>query len=211
MLLFVSGASCAGKSTARLAVRGALAAEVECVELTDVAPAPAAPDLVWRHRAVEAVVRHALAHQGSGRHLLLASDPVPAGELLAAPSADRLDGIAGCLLDVRPEAQVPRLAARCDPAADRPNLVAFAERLRWHTRDPRHRPDVITAGGWERMRWDRWSGWRAGDPRWSFAEIDTTELPPAGVAERLLAWAGRALAREGAAVLDGRWWQAAPR
>lgn len=98
MFLLVSGASGAGKSTARRLIAGELEPEVQCVELHDVVPMPEVPTLVWRQQATEAVVCHALELQEEGRHVLLAGDPVAAGEVLAAPSADRLDAIAVCLL-----------------------------------------------------------------------------------------------------------------
>jgi ABC-type thiamine transport system ATPase subunit len=53
---FVSGASGAGKSTARRLVAGELKPGVECVELHDVVAMPRAPTLAWRQRATEAVV-----------------------------------------------------------------------------------------------------------------------------------------------------------
>jgi hypothetical protein len=126
MFLLVSGASGAGKSTARRLVADELEPEVECVELHDVVPMPRVPTLAWRQRATEAVVCHALELQHKqGRHLLLAGDPVAAGEVLAAPSADRLDGIAVCLLDVDRDAQASRLAVRGDDPALLVHRVAF--------------------------------------------------------------------------------------
>ena len=59
-----------------------------------------------RQRATEAVVQRAAGLQSDGRHLLLSGDPVAVGEVLAAPSATRLEGVAACLLDVGPDAQV---------------------------------------------------------------------------------------------------------
>ena len=49
------------------------------------------------------------------RDLLLAGDPVAPGELIAAPSADRLDRIAVCLLDCDAASQTERLAAAANP------------------------------------------------------------------------------------------------
>src|ERR1700735_4073196 len=117
MFLLVSGASGAGKSTARRLVASKLEPWVECVELRDVVPVPPVPTLGWRQRATDAVVRHALELQKHGRHVLLAGDPVAPGEVLAAPAADRLDGIAVCLLDVDRDTQAARLLARGDDPA----------------------------------------------------------------------------------------------
>jgi hypothetical protein len=85
------GASGAGKSTVRELVARDLAPEIECVELRDVVRVSAFPTLEWRQRATEATVLCAPELQAGGRHLLLSGDPVAAGEVLAAPSAGKLD------------------------------------------------------------------------------------------------------------------------
>jgi hypothetical protein len=51
MFLLVSGASGAGKSTARRLVADKLEPVVECLELRDVVPMPRVPPLAWRQRA----------------------------------------------------------------------------------------------------------------------------------------------------------------
>jgi hypothetical protein len=193
MFLLVSGASGAGKSTARRLVAGELEPGVECVELHDVLPVPRAPTLAWRQRATEAVVCHALKLQKDGRHLLLAGDPVAAGEVLAAPSADRLDGIAVCLLDVGRDAQAARLVARGDDPTLLVHHAAFADWLREHAVDPRHRPEVLQTDGWDQMRWERL---RRIDETgsWTMHVLDTSGLTAADVATELLDWCRRALA-----------------
>ncbi|HEX3362180.1 MAG TPA: hypothetical protein VHS74_14390 [Solirubrobacterales bacterium] len=180
MMLLVTGASGAGKSTVRLLIAEELAPEVRAVELTQVA-GPPTYERGWRQQAVEKAVQVALAEQEAGRHLLLAGDPVPPGEVLAAPSADRLDGFAACLLDCRPEEQERRLRKRGDPEDLLPHHLAFTEWMREHVRDPHHRLEVIDAGC-EEMRWERLPA------AWEVAEIDTTELTPFEVSALVLAW-----------------------
>jgi hypothetical protein len=193
MFLLVSGASGAGKSTARRSVAAELEPGVACVELHDVVPMSQAPTLVWRQRSTEAVVRHAIELQERGRHLLLAGDPVAAGELLAAPSADQLDAVAVCLLDVDRDAQAARLMARGDDPALLVHHVAFAAWMRGHAADPHHRPEVLQTDGWEQMRWERWSRLHDTDS-WGMHVLDTSNRTPAAVASELLAWCRRALA-----------------
>jgi hypothetical protein len=193
--LLVSGASGAGKSSVRAVVAPALAPRVRCVELRDLVEIPAFPDIAWRQRTTECAVRQALELQAQGRHLMLAGDPVAPGELLAAPSADRLEATAICVLDCAPDVQRARLTARGDDPALLPNHVAFADWMRRHAADPGWMPHVLTTGGWPEMRWDRWSGWRRGDARWRIDVIDTTALAVPAVAGRVLAWAERALSR----------------
>jgi hypothetical protein len=200
MFLLVSGASGAGKSTAGRLVADELEPEVECVELHDVVPMPRVPTLAWRQRATAAVVCHALELQHKqGRHLLLAGDPVAAGEVLAAPSADRLDGIAVCLLDVDRDAQAARLAARGDDPALLVHHVAFADWMRGHATDPHHRPEVLQTDGWKQMRWERCN--RLDDTgTWAMHVLDTSSLTAAAVASELLAWCRRALAGQAPAM-----------
>jgi hypothetical protein len=191
--LLVSGASGAGKSTVRAQVAPALAPAVESVELRDLAAIPAIPDIAWRQRLTERAVRRALELQAEDRHLLLAGDPVAPGELLAAPSAEELDAVAICLLDVSPEAQRERLTARGDDPSLLHHHVAFADWMRRHAEDPAWMPHVLTGAAWPEMRWERWAGWRAGDPRWRVDVIDTSDRTPAAVAGDVLAWARDAL------------------
>lgn len=199
MFLLVSGASGAGKSTARRSLAAELEPGVACVELHDVVPMPRAPTVAWRQRAAEAVVCHAIELQGRGRHLLLAGDPVAAGEVLAAPSADRLDAIAVCLLDVDRDAQAARLMARGDDPALLVHHVAFADWMRGHAADPHHRPEVLQTDGWEQMRWERCS--RSGDTgSWAMHVLDTSNLTADAVASELLAWCRLALAGQAPAM-----------
>jgi hypothetical protein len=193
MFLLVTGASGAGKSTVRREVERELSPEVECVELHDVVGAPAFPDIAWRQQATEAVVQLAVRLQAEGTHLLLSGDPVAAGEVLAAPSAGELHGIAVCLLDVSPDAQTARLAQRGDDPALLPHHHAFAEWMRGHANDPRHMPHVLSTNGWGAMRWERWTGIDPTNGNWGMEVLDTSELSPGQVAAEIVTWCRRAL------------------
>jgi hypothetical protein len=195
MFLLVTGASGAGKSTARRLIAGDLGSGVDCVELYDVVDVPRVPTIAWRQQATEAVVRHALELQAQDRHLLLAGDPIAAGEVLAAPSADRLDAIAVCLLDVDEEAQTARLAARGDDPKLLVQHLAFARWMRGHARDPRHMPHVLQTNAWEEMRWERWVEGRD-EYSWTMHVIDSSPLSLEEVAAELLGWCRRALASQ---------------
>ena len=190
MLMLVTGASGAGKSTVRDAVAPALSPAVVCVELRHVATVPARPTIEWRQQATERAVRRALHLQAQGRHLLLSGDPVAAAEVIAAPSADALDGIAVCLLDLSAEAQAARLAQRGDDPAVLHHNQAFAKWMREHAHDPRRNLHVLQTGGWKEMRWDRLS--RPG-LRWRVDTIDTTHLPAEKVAAEVLGWCRQVL------------------
>lgn len=155
MLLLITGASGVGKTMLRRLVQADFADVLDAAELVEIA-GPPEWSLRWRHRAVEQVVQHALRAQHVGRHVLLCGDPVPPGEVYAAPSADALGGVAVCLLDATEDAQRHRLAGRGDDPTLIPPHVAFATWMRAHVADPTHHPEVIAHGGCERMQWDRW-------------------------------------------------------
>jgi hypothetical protein len=193
MFLLLTGASGAGKSTVRELVADELAEEVECVELGHVVRIPRVPTIAWRQRATEAVVQRALAGQAVGRHLMLAGDPVAPGEVLAAPSADRLDAIAGCLLDVNAEVQAARLARRGDDPRLLGDHQAFASWMRAHAQDPHHMPEVLTGNGWDAMRWDRLARLDPRNGGWAIDVVDTSELASEEVADQIVTCCRRAL------------------
>jgi hypothetical protein len=168
-----------------------LAPKVECVELLHLCERPSAMTRVWRQQTTELAVRRAVELQASGRHLLLAGDPVPAVEVVAAPSAAELDAIAVCLLDASAVAQAERLAARGDPAELLPHHQAFADWMRRQANDPLHITHVVSDGGWEEMSWQRLPR-LASD--WGMHTIDTTDLTKTEVANAVLEWCRRVLA-----------------
>jgi hypothetical protein len=203
MLLLLTGASGAGKSTARRLVADELAPAVECVELGHVVTMPPVPTKAWRQRATEAVVQLALGRQAAGGHLLLAGDPVPAGEVVAAPSADRLDAIAVCLLDVEAEVQADRLAHRGDDPRLVADHLAFARWMRVHARDPNHMSDVLRTDGWDGMRWERLERLDPADGGWGMHVLDTSARGSDDVAAEVLTWCRRALRGEAPTIRVG--------
>jgi hypothetical protein len=185
MLFLITGASGSGKS----ACIPHLAPRVPGVALHDFDDVGVPPnaDKAWRHRTTEHWVRRALEHQREGRDMALCGN-VLLGEVLAAPSAPALSGVAACLLDVHDVERVDRVRRRGTPDLASQDMLSWAAWQRMHAVDPRWRPDVIQDGGEPGMRWERWSGWERGDPRWRTWVLDTTHLALDDVAERLAAW-----------------------
>jgi hypothetical protein len=184
VLFLLTGASGAGKSSARRAVEADLAPMVECVELKDLGSVPAVPDVAWRQRMAECAVARAGRLDADGIDLLLAGDPVAPGEVLAAPSAAGVD-VAVCLLDVDEATQILRLRRRGDPEELLGRHVAFAEWMRRHAEDPGHLPEVLMNGGWSGMDWSRLTRLR-----WGVTVIDGSTLTVAEVGDRVRHWIG---------------------
>ena len=141
----------------------------------------------------ELAVEHAVRLQHEGRHLLLCGDPVAAVEVVAAPSASELDGLAACLLDADYEAQTARLAltARGELSELLVHHHAFADWMRHQATNPLYMLEVVTTGGWDEMCWDRLS---ALTPNWHVHTIDTTNQTAAHVPAAVLSWCHAALA-----------------
>jgi hypothetical protein len=182
VLLLISGASGAGKTSVREVIAEELSPDVEAVELRHLDTVPAVPDLAWRQRMAERAVARSHELDLHGRHLLLAGDPVAPGEVLAAPSATMVD-IAVCLLDVSEAAQRERLRRRGDPEELVPHHVAFADWLRRHAGDPAHMPHVLSTGGWQEMQWSRLS-----TLPWRITVIDGSSMTVAEAGRAALQW-----------------------
>lgn len=187
MLLIVSGASGVGKTTARMNAAPLLRPQFEPVELGSFGPVPATPTVAWRQKTVERIAQHAIELDADDRHVLLAGDPIPAGEALAVPSADRVD-IAVCLLDLSEAEQNARLDARRDPPEMRHLHLAFAAWMRRHAVDPTHVTEAVTNDSWDRMHWDRWIGADVSD-RWAMTIIDGSGLSPEKTGAAIAQWA----------------------
>lgn len=192
VFLLITGASGVGKSTVRRRIAPFFRNDLAAAELATLGLTPEW-SLRWRHQAVELAVQRALEAQRAGRHFLLCGDPVPPGELYAAPSAEQLAGIAVCLLDAAPHAQRARLLARGDDPELLPHHLVFADWMRQHAVDHRHRPEVLLHNGWDEMRWERWMRDDLHQPPWDATIIDTTDMTPSKVSTQVEAWVRRVL------------------
>ena len=166
--------------------------EFEHAELFTLGPIPPAPTIAWRHEMAEVAVQRAIALEKEGRHLMFAGDPIPAGEILAVPSADAID-IAVLLLDADEAAHNVRLDAREDPMEIRHLNLGFANWMRHHAVDPSFVPEAITTDAWPEMRWERWLGNSVAAERWAMEVLDTSSMTPDAVAAAVADWAQRAV------------------
>jgi hypothetical protein len=212
VLFLVSGSSGAGKSTLATAV----ARRVERLavhELGEFAEQPWAGEPGWSYRRqpVERALARAGEYERDGIDMLLTEGVL--GELLAAPSATEVEGIASCLLDCDDAERVRRLRARDNghvgDAHQLWNFLVWALWLRRHADDPQLFAGPIRGDGDTTWAWERWEGWQTGDPRWTTFVLDTTGQSVPRSAEQLAAWVSeqRRLRDEGRLPLAGRWWE----
>jgi AAA domain len=212
VFLVLSGSSGSGKTTLARAVSGRVRG-LHVHELGELADEPWSRDhstLWWRRDLTERWLRRAIDLDATGEDLLLMEGVL--GEVLAAPSADRVSGIAACLVDCEDRERVRRILARewighTDPD-ELQHFVNWSVWLRGHAADPQWWSDPIRHDGDTTWHWQRWERWRVGDPRWSVFRIDTTHEPVTASVDRLVAWVEgqRGLGAAGKLPLSGRWW-----
>jgi len=226
VLYLLFGSSASGKTTLVHDVLP-LVAGVEGHDFDEIQPPPGA-DTAWRHRTYEAWVGRAVTLQEQGVDLLLCGQ-TPLGELLATPSAIKLEAISACLIDCDDATRAARLEGRgaawfarsAGPLQEQytwPEWVEqhlmWADWLRRHAHDPTWMPHVIRIRETENeMRWERWSAWAAQDARWRVRTVDTSTASRTAAAETLAGWidAERDLfRREEHPLACGRWATAEP-
>jgi energy-coupling factor transporter ATP-binding protein EcfA2 len=208
MLAVVFGASCSGKSTLAALLR-ALLPDVAVHDFDEDGRSPPW-DRAWRRSRTEDWLRAAVDERGRRRDLLLLGG-VP-GEVLASPSAIRLDGLTFCFLDCADDERVRRLRER-GPVEPHPlwDHVAWGAWLRFHAADPAWFDGPLRGDGGGGLAWERIERWAAGDLRWRIERVDTTRARPDESAAAVASWLRERQGERDAGVLplSGRWWDGA--
>ena len=191
MLFLIFGSSAAGKTYVLNQLRSR-SPELAIHDFDEI-EVPENADAAWRQRANEAWIKRALEYQHRGTDVVLAGQ-TPFGEFLASPSSPRLEAISACLLDCSDDVRLERLRRRgagwrARVPGELDDYVNWAAWMRGHASDPEFMTYVIRQEASPAdMRWDRWSDWKCGDPRWRVRIIDTSTLPVEQLAAELLGW-----------------------
>lgn len=203
MFFLVSGAAASGKSTA---ARG-LAGRIENLDVHD-ADEKRAVDEFSRCQQLEEWVRLALQSQPAGRDFLLTSQS-PLGELLACPSAPRLNGISACLLDCGDRVRIARMRQRgIDPRwPPGQDVVSWAAWHRLHAWDPQWEQRVIVGNGPPEHAYTRWTSWEQADARWQVCVLDTTDADNEQLLQRVEAWINTQREKAQPLTPPAKWWQ----
>lgn len=203
MFFLISGAAASSKTTVARTISARLN-NVVSHDYDEKVPT----DVISRCQQLEAWVQLALEHQTSGQDFLLTSHS-PLGELLACPSATKLDGIAACLLDCSDPVRISRMRQRgidprWPPTQDTLNWAAWH---RMHAWDPQWEQHVIVDHGPPGHVYECWTGWAQADARWRVAVIDTTILNQEQVLDSVSAWVAAERATTPLLSSETRWWE----
>jgi hypothetical protein len=188
MVFFVTGAGGSGKTTCLPYLRRLLPQMIFCE--FDAFGVPRDAGNMWRQQMTEYWLQQALVHQAEGRDTIILGG-ARLGEILASPSAPKVNGISVCLLDCGDVVRIDRLRARGGRGAAKgasQGVLNSAAWLRLHAVDPQWKPDLIKMDSAPGMQWARWETWQRGDPRWQVWVLETTVIPPDEVAKRIAGW-----------------------
>ncbi|HSI86536.1 MAG: hypothetical protein ACAI35_21080 [Candidatus Methylacidiphilales bacterium] len=206
MLFLVSGASASGKTTLiRRLVGTDSTLEVHDTDEWLI------EDAGMRCAQLEEWIRLALVRQSEGVDFLLGANS-PLGELLACPSAIRLNGICACLLDNRDRDRIERMRARGVDPKWPPNQhhLNWAAWHRMHAWDPGWEQHVINRNGPSEHNYACWASWQPGDSRWRVPVFDTTLHDATQTVELVRAWIAEERGRpesENKLRPSARWWE----
>lgn len=205
MFFLISGAAASGKTTIARNIADRLD-DIACHDYDEKGPT----DVIGRCRQLEGWIQLALDRQVSGQDFLLTSCS-PLGELLACPSAIKLNGIAACLLDCGDRVRITRMRQRgidprWPPTQDTLNWAAWH---RVHAWDPQWEQHVIVDHGPPDHVYERWTGWVQTDARWHVTTIDTTRLHHEQTLDRVAAWVQAERVTGSSLSAKTRWWERA--
>jgi hypothetical protein len=188
VVFFVTGAGGSGKTAALPHLRRLLPELVFCE--FDSVRVPHDAGNMWRQQRTEYWLQQALVHQAEGRDTMILGGAL-LGEILASPSAPKVNGISVCLLDCADVVRIDRLRARGGRGAAKgasQGMLNWAAWMRLHAVDPQWRPDLIKMESAPGMQWARWATWQRGDPRWQVWVLDTTTISPDEIAKHIAGW-----------------------
>lgn len=182
-IYFIGGASGSGKTAIMPQLQNILSSDFEVHDFDDIG-VPENADKKWRQESTEKWLYKLLAKDKDACLL----GQIVLGEVLACPSAKKLDSINFCLLDVDDFERIKRLKKRGTYGTNQ-NMLNWSAWLRMHTHDPQwEQPVIKDDGAWDGLNfssWDRKSAWPANV---TVTIIDTTMLSIQETALQVAKW-----------------------
>ncbi|MDO9577245.1 MAG: hypothetical protein Q7J16_05125 [Candidatus Cloacimonadales bacterium] len=202
MLFIISGAPATGKSSAVKLLKDKLE-NFECHDSDEIIVKTG----TGRRKSNEIWIERALDAQQKGNDFLLSTQS-PFGEILACPSAIKLDGIKCCLLDCNDFVRAERYLAR-PQFKEWPlgmDTLCWAVFHRMHAIDPQWEQRVIVDKELPEYGWNRWTNWQKGDARWEVKIIDTSENEMQYTADLVHDWILDEKKKSQILTPENKWW-----
>lgn len=181
-LYFIGGASGSGKTAILNELKTILVDAINVYDFDDIG-VPDGADKKWRQESTEKWLQK-LVHEGKDACLL---GQIVLGELLACPSAQQIDRVNFCLLDVNDFERIQRLKKRNTYGADQ-NMLNWSAWLRMHHQDPQWTQHVLKEECWSGLDFSRWDQWDTWEDRAHIQLLDTTPYSVQEVAHQVADW-----------------------
>lgn len=183
-IYFIGGASGSGKSAIMHDLQALLGADFNVFDFDDIG-VPDGADTKWRQEFTEKWLNKLLEEKKNS--MLLGQ--IVLGEILACPSAQQLEKVNFCLLDVNDFERIQRLKKRNTYGADQ-NMLNWSAWLRMHHQDPAWAQHVLKENCWYMLDFSSWDQLVEWDTKAAVNIIDTSGLSIHQVAESVAQWIG---------------------
>ncbi|MEO8963749.1 MAG: GNAT family N-acetyltransferase [Gammaproteobacteria bacterium] len=181
-LYFIAGASGSGKTAIMSDLEKKLGNAISVYDFDDIG-VPDGADKKWRQETTERWLEKLLKEKKDACLL----GQMVLGEILACPSAAKIDKINFCLLDVSDIERIKRLKNRNTYGADQ-NMLNWSAWLRMHHHEPQWAQQVIKEECWDGLNFSCWDQLTSWNSKSNIEYLDTTELSINKVAESIADW-----------------------
>jgi len=203
MFFLISGAPATGKSSVVKSLKDKLG-NFDCHESDEIMVETG----TQRRVSNEEWISKALEAQTKGNDFLLSTQS-PFGEILACPSAIKLNGIKCCLLDCNDFIRAERYLAR--PQDKKWPLgmdtLCWAVFHRMHAVNPQWEQRAIVDEELPEFGWKRWTNLQKGDKRWDVKIIDTSENKVEYTTDLVQEWILDEKEKTQALTPENKWWE----
>jgi chloramphenicol 3-O-phosphotransferase len=169
-LYFIGGASGSGKSAILSELQKLLGEKIKVYDFDDMG-VPVGADTKWRQKSTEKWLQKLLEDDQDACLL----GQIVLGEILACPSATKIDKVNFCLLDVGDFERIQRLKKRNTYGADQ-NMLHWSSWLRMHHQNPQWAQHVVKEDAWEGLNFCHWDQLEHWTNKAHIKTLDTTRL-----------------------------------
>ncbi|MAZ45039.1 MAG: hypothetical protein CMF48_07690 [Legionellales bacterium] len=181
-IYFIGGASGSGKTAIMENLQIRVGPQISVYDFDDIG-VPEDADARWRQSATEQWLKKLISENKNACLL----GQIVLGEILSCPSAQAIEKISYCLLDVSDYERIQRLRKRNTYGVDQ-HMLNWSSWLRMHLFDPQWAQNVIKDNAWEDLDFTKVEALNAWEPLAHTKILDTTGLDINQVANEVSLW-----------------------